>query len=132
MQSIGDMNFLIRAIIAAALAALLIATATMMIQSVRERSLELAILKAVGFTDRAVLLLILVEALLVCVAAAAFGLALATIVLQRAASFIVGLSMPKSVVAIGLGLSVLVSLISASMAAVLAARLKVATALANG
>jgi putative ABC transport system permease protein len=132
MQSIGDMNFLIRAIVAAALAALLIATATMMIQSVRERSLELAVLKAVGFTDRAVFLLILVEALLVCVAAAAFGLALAALVLPRAASFIVGLSMPKIVVAFGLGLAVLVALISASIPAALAARLKVATALANG
>ena len=48
MQSIGDMNFLIRAVVSAALVALLFATATMMIQSVRERTLELAVLKTVG------------------------------------------------------------------------------------
>jgi putative ABC transport system permease protein len=59
MQSIGDMNFLVRAVVAAVLVALLFATATMMIQSVRERSLELAVLKAVGFTDRTVFLLVL-------------------------------------------------------------------------
>ena len=132
MQSIGDMNFLIRAIVAAALVALLFATATMMIQSVRERTLELAVLKAVGFTDRAVFLLILAEALLVCIAAAAFGLAVATAVLPLAAKFILGLSMPKIVVALGLGLAVVVALISAAIPAALAARLKVATALANG
>ncbi len=132
MQSIGDMNFLIRAIVGAVLVALLFATATTMIQSVRERTLELAVLKAVGFTDRAVFLLILAEALLVCVAAAAFGLALASVVLPLAAGFILGLSMPKIVVAVGLGVAVVVALISAAVPAALAARLKVATALANG
>jgi putative ABC transport system permease protein len=131
-QSIGDMNFLIRAIVGAVLVALLFATATMMIQSVRERTVELAVLKAVGFTDRAVFLIILAEALLVCVAAAAFGLALATAVLPLAAGFIMGLSMPKIVVAVGLGVAIGVALISAVVPAALAARLKVATALANG
>lgn len=131
-QSIGDMNFLIRAIVGAVLVALLFATATMMIQSVRERTLELAVLKAIGFTDRAVFLLILAEALLVCFAAAAFGLALATAVLPLAATFILGLSMPKIVLVLGLGLAVMVALISAAVPAALAARLRVATALANG
>jgi putative ABC transport system permease protein len=131
MQSIGDMNFLIRAIVGAALAALLFATATVMIQSVRERTVELAVLKAVGFTDRAVFLLILSEALLVCIAAAAFGLALATVVLPLAARIIVGLSMPKIVITLGLSLAVVVALISAAVPAALAARLKVATALAT-
>lgn len=131
MQSIGDMNFLIRAIVGAVLVALLFATATMMMQSVRERALEFAVIKAVGFTDRAVFLLILGEALVVCVAAAAFGLALATVVLPLSA-IIQGLSMPTIVVAAGLGLAVVVALISAAVPAALAARLKVAAALASG
>jgi putative ABC transport system permease protein len=131
-QEIGDMNFLIRAIVGAALAALLFATASMMMQSIRERRVELAVLKAVGFTDRTVFLLILAEALLVCVAAGAFGLALATVLLPIAGMFVVGLSMPKIVIAIGLGLAIVVALISVAVPAVQAARLKVATALANG
>jgi putative ABC transport system permease protein len=130
-QSIGDMNFLIRAIVGAALAALLLATASMMMQSIRERRLELAVLKAVGFADRTVFLLILAEALLVCVVAAAFGLALATVLLPIAGMFVVGLSMPKVVIAIGIGLAIAVALISAAVPALQAARLKVATALAN-
>ena len=130
-QDIGDMNFLIRAIVGAALAALFFATASMMMQSIRERKLELAVLKAVGFTDRRVFLLILAEALLVCVAAAAFGLALATVLLPIAGVFVVGLSMPKIVLAIGLGLAVVVALVSAAVPAVQAARLKVATALVS-
>ncbi len=131
VQSIGDMNFLIRAIVGAVLVALLFATATMLIQSVRERGLEFALIKAVGFTDRAVFLLILGEALVVCVAAASLGLTLATIVLPLAA-IIQGLAMPASVVAVGMGLAVAVALISAALPAALAARLKVATALAGG
>jgi putative ABC transport system permease protein len=89
-------------------------------------------LKAVGFTDRIVFLLILAEALLVCVAAGAFGLALATGLLPIAGVFVVGLSMPKIVIAIGLGLAIVVALISAAVPAVQAGRLKVAIALANG
>lgn len=131
-QDIGDMNFLIRAIVGAALAALLFATASMMMQSIRERRLELAVLKAVGFTDRKVFLLILAEALLVCVVAAAFGLALATVLLPIAGIFVVGLSMPKIVVGIGLGLAIVVALVSAAVPAAQAARLKVATALGSG
>jgi putative ABC transport system permease protein len=57
LQSIGDLNFLIRAIVSAVLVALLFATATMMMQSTRERTPELAVLKTLGFTDRAVFLL---------------------------------------------------------------------------
>lgn len=130
-QQIGDMNFLIRAIVGAALAALLLATASMMMQSIRERRVELAVLKAVGFTDRTVFLLVLGEALLVCVSASAFGLALATLVLPIAGIFVVGLSMPAIVIASGLGLAVMVALVSAAVPAVQAARLKVASALAS-
>ena len=126
------MNFLIRAIVGAALAALLLATASMMMQSIRERRLELAVLKAVGFTDRSVFLLVLGEAVLVCVCAAAFGLALATVLLPIAGMFVMGLSMPKIVIVIGLGLAIMVALISAAVPAAQAARLKVATALASG
>jgi putative ABC transport system permease protein len=104
----------------------------MMMQSIRERRLELAVLKAVGFTDRTVFLLILAEALLVCVAAGGFGISLATVLLPIAGMFVVGLSMPKIVIAVGLGLAVVVALISAAVPAAQAARLKVATALANG
>jgi putative ABC transport system permease protein len=131
-QSIGDMNFLIRAIVGAALVALLFATASMMMQSIRERRLELAVLKAVGFSDRTVFLLILAEALLVCISAAALGLALATVLLPIAGIFVVGVSMPKIVIAIGLGLAILVALVSAAVPAAQAARLQVATALVNG
>jgi putative ABC transport system permease protein len=131
LQAIGDLNFLIRAIVGAVLVALLFATATMMMQSIRERTPELAVLKTVGFTDSRVFALVLIEALVVCVAAAALGLALATQVFPFASRIVPGLSMPGVIVVVGLACGVLVALVSAAVPALLAARLQVATALAR-
>jgi len=131
VQQIGDFDFLIRAVVSAVLAALLFAIATMMVQSVHERTSELAVLKTIGFTDRAVFMLILAEALSVCILAGAFGLALATAALPIAARVVTGLAMPKITLAIGLGFAVLVALISAAVPALFAARLRVSTALAE-
>ena len=131
LQSIGDLNFLIRAIVSVVLVALLFATATMMMQSIRERTPELAVLKTLGFTDGAVFLIVLVEAVAVFVAAAACGLALSLLVFPFASRIVPGLSMPPAVVALGLICAVLVAAISALLPAVLAAKLNVATALAR-
>jgi putative ABC transport system permease protein len=131
LQSIGDLNFLIRSIVSVVLAALLFATATMMMQSIRERTPELAVLKTLGFTNRTVFLFILAEALTVFIAAAACGLGLAMLVFPLASQIVRGLSMPLLVVGIGLACAAAVAVISASIPAVLAARLKIAAALAS-
>ena len=131
MQAIGDLNFLIRAIVAAVLVALLFATATMMMQSIRERTSELAVLKTLGFTDRAVFIFILAESTLVFIAAAAFGLLLACLVFPLADKFVPGLSMPWEVFATGLGFAAGVALISAAVPAAQAARLNIVNALAS-
>ena len=130
LQSIGDLNFLIRAIVSATLVALLFATATMMMQSIRERTPELAVLKTVGFTDGTVFFFVLAEAMLIFIAAGAFGLALATLVFPFASKIVPGMSMPAVVVVVGLICAALVALISSTVPALLAARLKIATALA--
>jgi putative ABC transport system permease protein len=61
-KSIGDFEFLVRAIVIAAFTSPFFATATMMIQSVRERRREIAVLKTVGFTNGTVFALTLAEA----------------------------------------------------------------------
>jgi len=131
LQSIGDLEFLIRAVVAAVLAALLFATATMMMQSVRERTPEIAVLKTVGFTDGAVFALTLAESALVCVAAGGVGLAVASLAFPYASKFVHGLSMPLIIIVVGLVSALAVALISAAIPAALAARLEVATALAD-
>ena len=85
----------------------------------------------VGFSNQTLFLLVLAEALIVCLAGAAFGLLLATIVFPYAARFVPGLSMPWIVVVIGLAAAVLVAVISAALPALRAARLTVVSALAE-
>jgi putative ABC transport system permease protein len=131
MRSIGDVNFLIRAIISAVLVALLFSTTTMMMQTIRERTPEFAVLKTLGFSDRAMFLMVVGEGLVVCVAAALIGLALAMGVFPYASKFVPGLSMPLIVVGFGLIGAVLVALISAAVPAARAARLPVVDALAG-
>jgi len=131
LQSIGDLNFLIRAVVSAVLVALFFATSTMLMQSVRERTPELAVLKTLGFADSVLFLFIVVEAAIVCVIASGFGLALALVAFPLAAKFVPGLSMPAPVVAIGLGCAALVALVSAAAPAISAARLNIVAALGS-
>jgi putative ABC transport system permease protein len=130
LQSIGDLNFLIRSIVAAVFVALLFGTATMTMQSIRERLPELGVLKTLGFTDAAIFACILVETLLVFVVAAASGLAVSLVVFPLAATFVPGLSMPPAVVALGLGCALLAGAVSAAVPAVLAARSTIVASLA--
>lgn len=131
MQSIGDLNFAIRSIVSAVFVALLFSTATMMAQSIRERTVELATLKAIGFSDRAIFSLIAAESIAVWTCAALVGLLVATIAFPYAAKFVPGISMPWVVVEVGLAIAVLIALASALLPGYRAARLNVATALAG-
>jgi putative ABC transport system permease protein len=131
LQSIGDLEFLIRAVVGAVLVALFFATTTMLMQSVRERTPELAVLKTLGFSTSALFLFIVAEAAVVCVVAAGCGLALALVAFPFASKFVPGLSMPAPVVAIGLGSAALVALLSASAPAIRAARLNIVAALGS-
>src|SRR5262249_1516208 len=123
--------FAIRSILSAVLAALVFSTATMMMQSVRERTPELAVMKTLGFGNATVFLLIAAESLLVCVAASLAGLALAWTAFPLAAKYIPGLSMPIVVVAFGIIGAALVALISVSVPGLRAARLNIVDALAG-
>ena len=131
LQSIGDLNFAIRSIVSAVLVALLFSTAAMMMQSIRERSPELAVLKTLGFSDRSVYAMVVAEGIMVCVVAALVGLALATGVFPYASKFVPGLSMPSDVIGLGVVGAVFIALISAALPASKAARLPVVEALAG-
>lgn len=131
LQSIGDLNFAIRWIISAVLVALVFSTAMMMMQTMRERTPELAVLKTLGFGDRAVYLLLTMESLATCVAAALVGLALSWFAFPLAAKYVAGLTMPPVVVELGVVGAMLLALISVSVPGYRAARLQVVDALAG-
>lgn len=128
-QSLGDINFVVRSVVGAVFFALLSSVGAMMMQSLRERSPELAVLKALGFSDSKIFWVILLEALVSCVFAALLGLGCAAAIFPLAKAYLGGISMPYAVAAIGAGLAVLLALISAAMPAWRGMRLPVAEAL---
>jgi putative ABC transport system permease protein len=131
LQSLGDLNFAIRSILSAVLVALVFSTATMMMQTVRERTPQLAVLKTLGFGNRTVFSVVAAESLLVCIPASLAGLALAWIAFPFAAKYIPGLSMPMMVVAYGILGAVLLALISVIVPGLRAVRLNIVDALAG-
>lgn len=76
VASIGQVGLAVRLIMGAVFFALLFSVGAVMIQSARERTGEIAVLKTLGFGDTALTALILAEALVFCLIAAAIGLAL--------------------------------------------------------
>lgn len=131
IQRIGDLNFLVRAIIAAVFFAMLFATGALMMQSIRERMPELAVLKTLGFSDRLVTGLVLTESITFCVFSAGIGLGIATLALPLARQLIGIAGMPRVVIVAGFGFAVLLGLIGASVPAWRGLRLQVADALAG-
>jgi len=131
LQSLGDVDFLIHSILSAVLVALLFAVSTMLTQTIRERIPELAVLKTVGFSNRALFILVVVEVCWVCIVAALLGLAVAIAVFPLAKNLAPGLSMPLSVLGVGAIAACLVALAGAAIPAMRAARLPIVDALAG-
>ena len=132
LRQLGDVSLMANAIVAAVLFTLLFLTGNTMMQSVRERTPELAILKTVGFSDRAVTVLVLIESVLQCVLAASLGLAAAGAVFPVTAALgIAGAALPLKVVAAGLAIAVGLALASGLPPAWRAQRLVIVEALAG-
>jgi putative ABC transport system permease protein len=132
LRELGDVSLMANAIVAAVLFTLLFLTGNTMMQSVRERTPELAILKTVGFSDRSVTILVLIESVLLCVLAAALGLAAAAAVFPVTAALgIAGAALPLKVVALGLAIAVGLALASGLPPAWRAQRLVIVEALAG-
>jgi putative ABC transport system permease protein len=77
VKQAGNIEFLILAIGGVVFFTLLLVTGNTMALAVRERLGELAVMKAVGFSDRFVLFIVLAESILVAVVGGVIGLALA-------------------------------------------------------
>ena len=75
-EQVGNIGAIMQAILSAVFFTILLVAGNTMAQSVRERTGELAVLKAVGFTNGQVLALVLVEALTIAALGGIAGLAL--------------------------------------------------------
>jgi putative ABC transport system permease protein len=135
LSQIGGLDFFVEAIVSAAFAALLLLTGSTLMQSYRERVHEFAVMKTLGFTDGGVSALVLSESILLSVGAAVLGLLIAHTALPALGSVLSrygmpGLKLPWIVFAVGVGIAVLLALVSALPPAWRARRLSIIDALA--
>jgi putative ABC transport system permease protein len=130
LKQLADINFIANSIVGAVMFTLLFLTANTMMQSVRERIPELAVLKTLGFTGGKVSILILIESLLLCIFAAVLGLALSSVGVKMIP--ILGPTRLLPIVVIsGLGIAVALAIVSGLPPALRAQRLNIVDALAG-
>jgi putative ABC transport system permease protein len=135
LQFIGDVQFFTHAIVGAVFFMLLFVTGNTMLQSVRERVPEIAVLKTLGFTGNAVLCLVMAEAVLLCLVAAALGLVLAKLAIPIARpiieDFVLILQTSWADTLRGFGLALIVAVVSSLYPAWRVRRLSIVDALSR-
>jgi putative ABC transport system permease protein len=131
LQRTVDLDFIVRAIVAAVFFALLLSVGALMMQSLRERGPELAVLKTLGFSGRRILALMLAESITSCVLAGVLGLAIAAALLPQASQLTAGAHMLPGVAATGLGWALLLALIAGAAPALRGSRMQVVDTLAG-
>jgi putative ABC transport system permease protein len=132
VKQFGNIQFLIMAIGGVVFFTLLLVTGNTMAIAVRERTGELAVLKAVGYSDRFVLLFVLFESLLIAVIGGALGLGLAKIFTlggDPTRGLLPFFFLPGKAILAGLGVTLAVGAASGVIPAIGAMRLRVVDAL---
>jgi putative ABC transport system permease protein len=134
VRQVGDVRVFVNSIIGAVLFTLLFLAGNTMSQSVRDRVPELGVLKTLGFNDGAVWLLVVAEASVLCLFAAAIGLAIAAAVFPRvfgSLNFTSPIPLPLRVWAVGFGIALVLAGLSATLPASRARRLTIVEALSG-
>jgi putative ABC transport system permease protein len=132
VKQMGNIEFLILAVGGVVFFTLLLVTGNTMAIAVRERTAELAVLKAVGFSDIFTLAIVLAEALLVAGVGGGLGLGLAKGLTLRGdptGGLLPSFYLPGSALVLGLGVALAVGLAAGLIPAILAMRLRVVDAL---
>ena len=133
VKQFGNIEFLILTIGAVVFFTLLLVTGNTMAISVRERTGELAVLKAIGFTDRAVLFFVLSEALVIAIFGGIIGLALALVAIPALGAALNGLLPPlvlsATVMLLGIGFALVVGAAAGLLPGIGAMRMRVVDAL---
>jgi putative ABC transport system permease protein len=131
-KQFGNIELMILTIGSVVFFTLLLITGNTMAIAIRERTAELAVLKAIGYSDRFVLFFVLAESLLLALVGGGVGLGLA----KLAASFgnpvpniLPYFNIPASKMLVGVSLALAVGVASGVIPAVGAMRLRVVNAL---
>jgi putative ABC transport system permease protein len=132
-KQLGNIELLILTIGGVVFFTLLLVTGNTMAISVRERTGELAVLKAIGYPDHFVLFFVLSEALVIALIGGLIGLGLAVLAIPVVGAALNGLLPPLllsvTVLALGLAFAVFVGVASGLLPGIGAMRLRVVDAL---
>ncbi len=132
-KQFGNIELLILTIGGVVFFTLLLVTGNTMAISVRERVGELAVLKAIGFSGRAVLFFVLAESVVIALVGGLLGLTLAYLLIPVIGLALTGLLPPlmlsKSLLTMGVGFALVVGVISGLLPGIGAMRMRVVNAL---
>ncbi len=129
---IGNITLIVGSILGAVFFTMLLVSGNTMAQSVRERTGELGVQKAMGFTNALIVSLVLAESCLLTVLGAALGLGLAWMLTSRGdptGGLLPLFFFPIPDLFLGLGISLALGLVTGFFPALSAMRLRVADAL---
>lgn len=133
VSMLGDVPSLLQMVGGAVLFAIFFAVLNTMIMAGRERTRDVGVLKALGFTDRTAALLLVGESMLVCGLGALLGLGLGTVLegaFQRVtASFIPGFGFDRGTLLLGGAIALVVGVVAGIVPGIRAARLTTVEAL---
>jgi putative ABC transport system permease protein len=132
VKQAGNIEFLILAIGGIVFFTLLLVTGNTMALSVRERMAELAVMKAVGFSNRFVLLIILAESLVIAVIGGTIGILLAKLMTlggDPTGGILYSFILPVSAMLLGLMAALAIGMMAGIIPATNAMRLRVVDAL---
>ena len=135
MKQLADMGLIVGSIMGAVFFTLLLLSGNTMMQAVRERTGELAVLKTIGFSNGSVLAMVLAESVLLLVLGGVIGLGLASLLIPVVSANSGGMLTLPTVGAdswaLGLALMALIGLLVGSLPAWSAMRLNIVDALAG-
>jgi putative ABC transport system permease protein len=131
-KQVGDIGAIMIAILVAVLFTMLLVAANTMAQSVRERTSEVGVLKTLGFSNGAILALVLGESVLIALIGGGLGLGAAWLLVQRGdptGGMLPIFILPPRDVAIGAALVVVLGLVAGALPALSAMQLRITDAL---
>ena len=131
-EQVGNIGAIVTAILTAVFFTILLVAGNTMAQAVRERTGELGVLKAIGFTDGQVLSLVLIESLLISMIAGGIGILLGWLFVSKGdptgGALPVFFFAPEARVAAGI-LAILLGIVTGALPAFQAMRLNAVQAL---
>lgn len=134
-QQIGDIATIVMAVVGAVFFTILLVAGNTMAQSVRERTEELGVLKAIGFSNTRVLVLVMLESCLIAILGGFGGLAVAWLITLGGSpvpNMLPIFFIPVNNLILGALLAIVLGLVAGAIPASQAMQLKISEALRRG